>query len=206
MHDIYCFREDKTEFGKNLKSLMISNKITIEALAYEIGYDVNTINKWRAGQRVPKLEDLKKLSELFETTIQKLYLPNSFYEKKLSKDLIDFIQEKREINQTDYELLTEYIDYNMYLSQKMMFSFLSPREKKDYKSMFRYYIITSYGKEKLSLNEMTFDEFHDSFKKYIREQYGASLPYKITLKDSIELIQEFNKIVKIKYVKEDVCL
>ena len=206
MHDIYCFREDKKEFGKNLKSLMEDRKMTVEELADKVGYGVNTINKWRSGERIPSLDTMKSLATIFKTTIQKLYLPNSYYKKELSPEFIDFINEKLEIGQTDYHLLLELVDYNRYLAQKMMFSFLSPKEKRDYKSIFRYYILTPYGVEKLNLKEMTFEEFHDNFRAYIKQQYGASLPYKIRLEDSMMLINELNKIIKIKYVKEDVLL
>ena len=55
MHDIYCFREDKKAFGRNLKSLMEAKKMTVEKLADKVGYGVNTINKWRSGERIPSI-------------------------------------------------------------------------------------------------------------------------------------------------------
>lgn len=207
MNRIYTFNESKKIFAENLKELMEQKKYTIESLARKTGYSEISIKKWRSGDRIPTFDTLAKLAKVFKTTIQKLYLPRSYYEKEITSEFIDFVDQKIEIGQTDYHLLIELVDYNRYLIQKMLFSFLSPKELNDLKSIYRYYIITDKGKEVLNLNDdLSFESFYSKSKEYVLSKYGPSLPYTITTLNQIELITEFNKYIRIKYVKEYVTL
>jgi len=200
MPNIYVFNENKKVFGDNLKLLMKENNITIDDLSYKINYDINTINKWRSGDRIPNLNTLKQLAEIFNISIHRIYLPRSFYPAKISNELLQLIDSKDVFNIDNNRLISELKDYSNYLLQKMLFSFLNIKEKNEFKSLFRYFEISKYGTEKLELDENTFEEFYDNSKKYVREQYGTSIPYKIDTDISLMLIEEYRKILNIKVV------
>ena len=84
MHKIYRFNEDRKGFGKKLKELMIANGYTVESLSYSLDEgvltSVNTIKKWRSGERIPDIDTIHKLAKKFNVTMQELYMPNSFYD------------------------------------------------------------------------------------------------------------------------------
>ena len=207
MNRIYTFNESKKIFAENFKELMEKKKYTVELLAKKTGYSEISIKKWRAGDRIPTFDTLAKLAKVFKTTIQKLYLPKSYYEKDITPEFLDFLFQQREIGQTDYHLLLELVDYNRYLVQKMLFSFLTPEELDHLESIYRYYIITDKGKSSLNLNDdLSFESFYTKSKEYVLNKYGPSLPYKITPLEQIQLITDFNQYIRIKYVKEYVTL
>ena len=207
MNRIYTFNESKKIFAENLKELMGKKKYTIETLAKKTGYSEISIKKWRAGDRIPTFDTLTKLAKVFKTTVHKLYLPKSYYEKEITPEFLDFLHQQREIGQTDYHLLLELVDYNRYLVQKMLFSFLTPEELDHLESIYRYYIITDKGKSALNLNDdLSFKAFYNKSKEFVLKKYGSSLSYKITPLEQIQLITDFNQYIRIKYVKEYVTL
>lgn len=207
MNRIYTFNESKKIFAENFKELMGKKKYTIESFSKKTGFSVVAIKKWRSGDRIPELDSLITLAKVFKTTIQKLYLPKSYYEKDITPEFLDFLYQQREIGQTDYHLLLELVDYNRYLVQKMLFSFLTPEELDHLESIYRYYIITDKGKSSLNLNDdLSFESFYSKSKEYVLNKYGPSLPYKITPLEQIQLITDFNQYIRIKYVKEYVTL
>ena len=142
MNRIYTFNESKKIFAENFKELMKKKKYTVESLAKKTGFSESSIKKWRLGIRIPTFDTLAKLAKVFKTTIHKLYLPKSYYEKDITPEFLDFLYQQREIGPTDYHLLLKLVDYNRYLVQKMLFSFLTPEELDHLESIYRYYIIT----------------------------------------------------------------
>ena len=102
MNRIYTFNESKKIFAENLKELMDKKKYTIESLAKKTGYSEISIKKWRAGDRIPTFETLAKLAKVFKTTIQKLYLPKSYYEKDITPEFLDFLYQQREESDSFY--------------------------------------------------------------------------------------------------------
>ena len=207
MNRLYTFNESKKIFSENLKQLMEKKKYTVESFSKKTGFSVVAIKKWRSGDRIPELDSLIKLAKVFKTTVHKLYLPKSYYEKDITPEFLDFLYQQREIGPTDYHLLLELVDYNRYLVQKMLFSFLTPEELDHLESIYRYYIITDKGKLSLNLNDdLSFESFYSKSKEYVLNKYGPSLQYKITPLEQIQLITDFNQYIRIKYVKEYVTL
>ena len=193
MRKIYIFKEDRKGFGENLKRLMGLHGLTIESLANELNYDVNTIKKWRSGSRVPSLEVLSQLSKLFDISIQELYLPNSLYSAPISEPLQQIINGRLTINDCGGDVADELVRYCDYLFQKMLFSFLTLSDKKTIESLFSYFEITPYGIDKLELKENNFESFSAKTKEYVNKQYGISFPYKADKNNSISLLREFDK-------------
>lgn len=207
MNRLYTFNESKKIFSENLKELMDKKKYTIELFAKKTGFSEVAIKKWRSGDRIPELDSLKILAKVFKTTIQKLYLPKSYYEKEITHEFYEFLYQQIEIGQTDYHLLIELVDYNRYLVQKILFSFLTSEELAHLESIYRYYIITDKGKSSLNLNDdLSFENFYSKSKEYVLNKYGPSLPYKITPLEQLQLINDFSQYIRIKYVKEYVTL
>lgn len=59
-------------FSSNLKHLRTQNGMTQLELANRLGKDYSTIGKWELGQRNPIMEDMLKLSDIFNINVQDL--------------------------------------------------------------------------------------------------------------------------------------
>ena len=199
MRKIYIFNEDKEGFSSKLKELMTKNGYTVNSLADKIGYDINTIKKWRAGKRTPNLDIIAKLSKLFGTTMQELYLPNSLYQKQISDSLLNVIDKKNQSDNLDKTTMQELTGYSDYLFQKMLFSFVDLDEQQKLESMFRFYKVTPYGREKMGLgdSESSFPDVYIKTREYINKQYGLSFPYKNNETSRISLLKEFSKWISL---------
>lgn len=196
MHRLYKFNEDKEGFGNNLKKLMKEKGYTVESFSKEIGYDENTIKKWRAGKRIPDLDRLKSIAKIFGITIQELYLPNSIYEGRISDDFQLVLDGKLLIKKSDDLLLEELISYSDYLFQKMLFSYLNPRDVKALRNIFMYFMVTDYAVDRLAIVDKTdFDEFRTKIKQNLIEQYGKGLPYRINDEISKQILKTFEKYI-----------
>ncbi len=196
MTKIYKFNEDKKGFGSNLKNLMADKGYTVESFSNEIGYGENTIKKWRAGKRIPNLETLKIIANLFNITVHELYLPNSIYKYNISEDFTKVLDGRVCINTSNNALIEELKLYSNYLFQKMLFSYLNPRDCKEMIYIYKYFSLTEYSIAKLSIKDTNdFDEFYTKIKKYLIEQYGYELPYKIDNELSEQILNEFNKFI-----------
>ncbi len=203
MPRLYKFNEDREGFGTNLKRLMIEKGFTIESFSKEIDYDENTVKKWRSGERIPSLENLKKISIILGVTVQELYLPNSIYEKQISEDFKKGIDGKLEIKPSDKILIDELTNYSNYLFQKMLFSYLNPRDVKTLRNLYKYFLLTDYAVDRLSITDKSdFDEFYAKVKRYLVEQYGKSLPYRIDNEMSKKILNDFNKFIALN-IKEE---
>lgn len=195
MRKKYVFNEDREGFGKNLKLLMKQKNCTIEDLTNAISpLDNNTVVKWRAGKRIPSLETLKALAEYFGITVQELYLPNSLYKNEKS-DSLDRLIKDGTLQDNDHKTIEEARGYFDYLMQKMLYSFLSFNEEEDAASLFHFWKVTKYGREKLNLKNESpgFYEFYENAKEYVRKQYGLGFPYKNTQETREELLKEYDK-------------
>ncbi len=199
MTKLYKFNEDRKGFGNNLKELMSDNGYTVESFSEEIGYEENTIKKWRAGKRIPDLDKLSDIAKLFGISVHKLYLPNSIYEYSHSDNFIKVLDGRLTINPSNLELVDELKKYSNYLFQKMLFSYLNLRDIKEIKYIYQYFNLTNYAIDKFSIIDTSdFDEFHSKIKKYLVDHYGIGLPYRIDNETSMQILTEFNKYIKIK--------
>ena len=62
----------KTGIGKNISDCREDMDLTMGELAEKIGVSKNTINRWECNSSVPNAEDIRKLSQLFGVTCDKL--------------------------------------------------------------------------------------------------------------------------------------
>ncbi len=75
-------------FGDKLIKLRKSMKISQEKLAYKLGITRQTLSNWESGITEPDLESAKKISEIFEVSLDELTDNRiNILEKKLSSSL-----------------------------------------------------------------------------------------------------------------------
>lgn len=62
----------ENNFAHNLKQLRIQNNMTQEELGKLLNKDYSTIGKWENGTRSPIMEDVIKISQIFNISLEKL--------------------------------------------------------------------------------------------------------------------------------------
>ena len=202
MHKIYGFNEDRESFGKKLKELMVANGYTIDSLSSDLDENVltsiNTIKKWRSGERIPDIDTIHKLAKKFNVSMQELYMPNSVYDCPLSEEINELLGRRITIKQLTQNGIEELKMYSEFLFQKLLFSFLSFKERGHLNVIYDSYELTAYGKDKLGIeDDFSFVNFYQKVKEYIKREYGESLPYKIDYKQSKSIYQDFEKMISL---------
>ena len=200
MHKIYRFNEDREGFGNKLKELMVANGYTIDSLSSDLDEDaltsINTIKKWRSGERIPDIDTIHKLAQKFNVSMQELYMPNSVYNNPLSDEMSKLLGRRITIKQLTQDGIEELKKYSEFLFQKLLFSFLSFKERGYLNVIYDSYELTPYGKDKLGIeDDLSFVNFFQKVKEYITREYGESLPYKIDYKQSKSIYQDFEKMI-----------
>ena len=200
MHKIYKFNEDREGFGNKLKELMVANGYTIDSLSSDLDENVltsiNTIKKWRSGERIPDIDTIHKLAQKFNVTMQELYMPNSVYDNPLSDEMSELLGRRITIKKLTQDGIEELKKYSEFLFQKLLFSFLSFKERGYLNVIYDSYELTPYGKDKLGIeDDLSFVNFYQKVKEYIKREYGESLPYKIDYKQSKSIYQDFEKMI-----------
>lgn len=79
---------DYKKIGKLIQSLRKEKKLSQQELGDKLGVSPKTISKWETGNGLPDISFLKKVSEIFEITIEELLegnLNNKIKEQKVSK-------------------------------------------------------------------------------------------------------------------------
>lgn len=91
-------------FGRNLKELRKSRKLTQEALSAAIGLSPNTISKFERGVILPSGKTIDKIAEYFGVDLGLLFLDSDSFDSnirairratsdELKKAYVDFCQE-----------------------------------------------------------------------------------------------------------------
>ena len=200
MNKIYRFNLDKKSCGSAISRLMKEHGYTIEKLSDIIGFDVNTIKKWRSGERIPNMDTLNSLAKLFSVSMHTILMPESLYNSPFSNELLCFFNNRKTISKLSPLAIEEIKQYSEYLFQKMLFSFLSFKELNHLKAMFSCFSITQYGVDKLRISDSSFDDFYSSARAYIKREYGSSLPYYIDRTKSEEIYLDFEKMIIINEI------
>ena len=200
MHKIFRFNEDREGFGNKLKELMVANGYTIDSLSSDLDEDaltsINTIKKWRSGERIPDIDTIHKLAQKFNVSMQELYMPNSVYDNPLSDEMSELLGRRITIKQLTQDGIEELKKFSEFLFQKLLFSFLSFKERGYLNVIYDSYELTPYGKDKLGIeDDLSFVNFYQKVKEYIKREYGESLPYKIDYKQSKSIYQDFEKMI-----------
>ena len=68
----------ENNFAYNLKHLRIENGMTQEDLGKKLNKDYSTIGKWENATRSPMMEDVIKIAELFNISLQDLITGKNF--------------------------------------------------------------------------------------------------------------------------------
>lgn len=64
------YKESKMEiFGRRLREVRKSKKLTQQQIADEIGVNRGSYSNWEKGKREPSFENLIKLADLFEVSL-----------------------------------------------------------------------------------------------------------------------------------------
>lgn len=79
----------KIYFGLNVKHLRKTRNIEREELASRFNLHLSTISHWENGKHLPKVEDVVRLAEFFEVSVDALLLTNM-------QESPDVVQEKSE--------------------------------------------------------------------------------------------------------------
>ena len=203
MYKIYRFNLDKKSFGRTLSRLMKENEYTIGKFSSKTGYDVNTVKKWRSGERIPKMETLHTLAKLLGVSMHELLMPESLYATPFSDELLALFNNRLAISSLSLSAVEEIKQYSEYLFQKMLFSFLSFKELTRLKVLFSCFSLTPYGKDKLNMSDDSFEGFYSSAKDYIKREYGSSLPYYIDRTKSEQVYRDFQKMISLNSIGGD---
>ncbi len=114
-------------FASNLKHLRVQSGMTQTELAKKLDKDYSTIGKWELNQRNPIMEDIIKLSEIFNVSIIDLvnkdmrFPTNDKRSNNIEDDFTLFskvlkskgiIDENDNVSQEDFEKLIRFIDNN----------------------------------------------------------------------------------------------
>ena len=110
----------ENNFAKNFKRLRIENGMTQEEIGIKLHTDYSTIGKWEKGSRSPIMEDVIKISELFDISLQELICGN--LDNKKSNDFITFqsvlkekgiLNKQENITEEDYNKIIDFVDKNI---------------------------------------------------------------------------------------------
>lgn len=69
----------ENNFSNNLKHFRIQNNMTQEELGKMLNKDYSTIGKWENGTRSPIMEDVIKISQIFNVSLERLIGDNFIY-------------------------------------------------------------------------------------------------------------------------------
>lgn len=118
----------ENNFAFNLKQLRIQHAMTQEELGKMLGKDYSTIGKWELGQRSPIMEDVIKIADFFDITLQELIGGKIGYDKSPQKNDEEYkllllkkglINETDDISEEDARRLIQFaIDNKDYLIKK----------------------------------------------------------------------------------------
>lgn len=107
-------------FSKRLKSIMEENNINQVELAYAMGLERSTVNKWLMKKALPRMGVVEKLAAYF--MVEKSYFVDEkanldtrvYYLDKVEQLLI---QKYRQLSAGDKEKVFDFVDYKLYKAQ-----------------------------------------------------------------------------------------
>ena len=127
----------KNNFAKNLKFLRLQSGMTQQELGKKLNKDYSTIGKWELGQRSPTIEDLIKISEIFNVTLKELVTVNIIknipYEPTTDEEFKNILIKKGLMNEDgsiDLENFEILIDFAL-ANKRFIFNFDKNKNDKD---------------------------------------------------------------------------
>ena len=116
----------ENNFARNFKHLRIQNGKTQEELGKILNKDYSTIGKWELGQRSPAMEDVIKIADYFNISLQELisgnvdnsnnYLKHEKF-KKILKDR-GLMDENDNIDEDSFNKLMKIADMMKEMNEK----------------------------------------------------------------------------------------
>lgn len=132
---IYKFEVDNKETGKYIKRLRKEKGWTAEVLAEKLYCSPKTVSSWETGVRMPSLDMLVYLSELFGVSVHSLMLPlDNCPCETVGYDINDgYLNSKGYmIDISDDSTIEKIFLRKEYLLQKVMYGELSEKEKDEF--------------------------------------------------------------------------
>lgn len=206
---IYKFDVDNKETGKYIKTLRKEKGWTAEVLAEKLYCSPKTVSSWETGVRMPSLDMLVYLSELFDVSVHSLLLPldNCPYETVGYHINSGYAYSRGYSFVRSYDPLFEKIFIRKeYLLQKLMYGELSEKEKDEFFTIicsFTYMVSEKIFKELFELTSKEFISYEFLFYKLLIEHETAvglwigktfaeanSIPYKEEKRESLQSLFE----------------
>lgn len=78
------------KINEKIKELMIENDLTVKDVCDALGRELVTVYDWLSGKHTPRADDMFKLSNLFNCSIDYLLGRTENYEEIKQKDMPDF--------------------------------------------------------------------------------------------------------------------
>lgn len=227
LKELYIFNENKEIFKRKLKEEMEKNKYSKIKLmeALDNTYGIETIKKWCSGSRIPDLETIEKLANLFNISMEELLLPEAsfgFPHNQLTDiHKLRFSNKEVLINYflPDYKG-DEYIYDNGvkktihkfrldYMSEEVLFNQIIFKEYLNYlhqKKLFSYlnlyeeeslkYIMEMFFINAKTSQKIVYDEFWNDIENSLCEYYGSDYRLKISLEEMKMIYYHFKKQLK----------
>ncbi len=101
--------ETKATFGERLYSLRKQQELNQEHLAEKVGISRHTIQRWESGETQPIADDLSKLANIFNVSVD--YLIGRSDKKQTPKHKSVVVGKDRDI--VNEEITTNYNRYNI---------------------------------------------------------------------------------------------
>lgn len=113
----------RRNFQRNLNHLLAINKMSQVDLQKELGVSTATTSDWCAGKKIPKMDRVEEIANLFGVTTSEMLADNlageHFYFSKETRDIADEISENKElrllfkatkdVNAGDLKMITELL-------------------------------------------------------------------------------------------------
>lgn len=177
---IYKFEVDNKETGKYIKSLRKEKGWTAEVLAEKLYCSPKTVSSWETGVRMPSLDMLVYLSELFDVSVHSLMLPlDNCPCETAGYDINDgYLSSKGYmINISDDSTIEKIFLRKEYLLQKIMYGELSEKENDEFLTIinsFTYWISEKDFKDLFDLTSKDYASYEFLFYKLLIEHEAAS--------------------------------
>lgn len=98
--------ESKIIFGQMLDYFRKQNNMTMEELGKRMGKTKSAVSRWISGDNYPKVDDIEKLTKIFNTDVETLVFGRNYEENDLIKiyDLLTEIRKRKVLNYAHHQL------------------------------------------------------------------------------------------------------
>lgn len=220
LKEMYYFKEDGKAFADNLKKLIKTRNLTAQKVSNQLGdFYYEKLKKWKTGERLPSMDEIHKLSEILNVSMEELYLPNAQlhideneYTKLFTNSdpnkldiFYNFFPNTKEdaalISKIEFEKQASFKEELNYLVQKKLFSYLTDTENQKLKFYFENVLKARSYKDdgKFPYTKVDYERFWNEIDCEMIEKRGKAYKYKITIEEMKEYYFEFKKKLEFVY-------